>query len=169
MEHNKYMENVFVPYNDKWPEYFQNEKNKLINVLKNFDIQRIEHIGATSVLLCGTAGTIDVLISIPSSLDLFTISNFLNAHGYEYVEHKSTPNCQMLVRRNVKNEVIATFRVVEFASDTYNTIMSFKHYLKGLVENRRKYDEFRKTLLENKNIKYQEYQNRKVNYIKSHI
>ena len=155
-------------FNDNWRLLYNREKHMVSAALKGHKISSIEHIGATSVVLCNTSGTIDVLVSIPSILDLFTIKNALSkVSGYECVEHKSNNHLLFFVRRNERKQIVATIRIVEYASAEYNKILSFKYYLKQKNSNVIRYNQFRQALAEHYQNDYRGYQKAKESYIQS--
>ena len=157
-----------LPFSNNWKDYFAQEKALLLRALQGQKVSKIEHVGATSVVLCGTAGTIDVLLGIPNSLDLITIKNILVRKGYRFIEGQSDYlNMLFFVRRNQNNQIVATIRVVEYGSDVYNRIMAFKYYLKERDANVKTYNDFRNALLEKTNGDMPQYQKVKQDYIES--
>lgn len=157
-----------LPFDNKWKEFYAYEKALLLHVLKGQKIVNIEHVGATSVVMCGTCGTIDVLCGIQTSLDFITIKNILVRQGYTFIENQSDYLSHLLfVRRNPNKQIVATIRLVEYGSDVYNRIMAFKYYLKERDSNVRKYNEFRSALLEKYNGDMSQYQIVKSDYIES--
>ena len=147
----------FYKFSESWSAFFQKEKAILSNALSDQKISKIEHIGATSVVLSNTAGTIDILLSIPSALDLFTFKNLLSVRGYFFVADKSSNTVFFFLRRDENGHIVATVRLVEFASDDYNKFKLFKFYLKEKDEHVLKYNDFRYTLAVNCNGDRQEY------------
>ena len=156
-------------FNNKWKLYFRNEKALLLDALENHKYIKIEHIGATSIVLGDTCGTIDLLLSIRSKVDFFTIKNQICRKGYEFVPTKSDNDMFFFIRRNSKREIIATIRLVEYASDIYNRIKMFQFYLREKDEHVLKYNEFKHALVmkDKKNIK--QYEDAKKAYIQSKL
>ena len=151
-------------FDDNWKFYFKKEKEKLLELLKKQKISSIEHIGSTSVVMCKAAGTIDILLSIPDKIEMFTIKNILVANGYKFIDSRSDMDCFMFMRLYNGN-VVCTIRLVEHASELYNNIMLFKHYLRSNRMNVKKYNEFRETVLAKFNGDGKRYYEEKVNYI----
>lgn len=158
-----------VDFNNKWKDCFLNEKKILSHALKGQPVVEIEHVGATSVVLCKTAGTIDLLCSIQNKLDFITFKNILVRKGYGYVASLSNEDCYVYVRRNSKQQIIATVRVVEHASLTYKKIILFKYYLREKISHVKAYNELRQTIIDNKDGDAASYYKIKVNYIESVI
>ena len=124
-----------LPFDNRWKKYFAKEKELLSKALVGQKINSIEHIGATSVVMCGTYGTIDLLLAIPSYLDFLTIKNLLDKKGYEFIQRGSLLEELFFVRRNEKKQIVATIRLVEYASQKYKEYETFKIYLKALEVN----------------------------------
>ena len=156
-----------LPFSNNWKAYFEDEKAILLNAIKGQPFEQVEHIGATSVLMCKTAGTIDLLLSIPTKLDFFTFKNLLVTKGYTFVEAKSNNAVMFFYRRNAKNQIVCTLRIVEYASRAYNEIKLFKHHLKEKASHVDKYNEFRETLVQQCGDDYNKYNSTKERYIKS--
>lgn len=155
------------PFDDKWKICFRIEKDLLLQKLTPFDVFNIEHIGATSALLCDTLGTIDILVSLNDYSDLITVKNFLNVRGYEAIEKACTPNCMFLVRRNEKNDIVATIRIVANGSKSYLKLQAFSEYLKQNKNNALRYNAFRKELLAQCGDNLKAYARIKGNFIES--
>ena len=155
-----------INFNDKWKDYFIAEKQILLNALHRQKVLGIEHIGATSVVLCATAGTIDLMCIIPSMIEFLTIKNLLTTRGYQYLKSMSTDDCYTYARRNEKNQIVALVRVVEQASKIHQEIVLFREYLRENEKHALSYNAFRQALI-NQNVDAKKYQEIKKNYIES--
>ena len=158
-----------LDFNDNWKEYFNSFEEELLVLFKGQKVNTIEHIGATSVVLCKTAGCVDILVSIPSAIDFVTLKNILlqNGKGYSFVVTRSNYLTQMFfIKRNKKHEVVATIRIVEYAGETYNRIKGFQQYLKQKMDHVIKYNEFKQIALDKYRGNNLGYQKAKENYIK---
>ena len=156
-----------IPFNNKWKDFFNREKKMLLNVLKGQQVIEVEHIGATSVLLCETAGTIDLLCTIQNKYDLTTIKNLLVINGYQYIPSFSDLECFFFIRRNKKKQIVATIRVVEQASLIHKQMILFKYYLREKRSHVKSYNSFREALLKNCEGDPKKYREVKGNYIAS--
>ena len=157
-----------LEFNNNWKHFFNSEKELLSKALANQEISNIEHIGATSVVMCATAGTIDLLLSIPNSIDFVTIKNILVRKGYKFIEDKSDYfNLMYFVRKNTKGGIVATLRLVEHSSKTHREILAFKYWLQENRIHVNKYNEFRRTLIEKCGNDIKKYQDTKKGYIES--
>ena len=158
-----------IDFNDDWKEYFKSFEEELLVLFMGQKVNTIEHIGATSVVLCGTAGSIDILVSIPDAIEFITLKNILlkRGKGYSFVVSRSDYlNHMFFIKRNKKHEIVATIRIVEYASDEYNRIKGFQQYLKQKSDHVIKYNEFREVALNRCGGNNKKYQLAKENYIK---
>ncbi len=55
-----------VPYDERWPSYFEQEKENLLRILGSECALRVEHIGSTAVPGLSAKPTIDILVEIPA-------------------------------------------------------------------------------------------------------
>lgn len=156
-----------IDFSDKWKDYFAKEKQILLTALHGQKVLKIEHIGATSVVLCKTCGTIDLMCTIPSMIEFITIKNILCTRDYQYLPSMSTDDCYTFARRNENKQIVCTVRVVEQASRIHQEIILFKAYLREKEKHAIAYNEFRKTLLKQVGGDAKKYQETKKNYIKS--
>lgn len=159
-----------LKYDNTWKQFYEIEKSHLLKALSGQKICGIEHIGATSVSSCMTAGTIDLLLSIQNSIDFFTIKNILRRKGYQCIEEKSdSVNVIFLVRRNAKRNIVATIRLVENGSILHQQILSFKFYLQEDQLHIKEYNDFRAELIKKYGDSIAKYQEEKSAYIESII
>lgn len=157
-----------LKFSNNWKHFFASEKEHLLKALKGQEITNIEHIGATSVVMCETAGTIDLLLTIPNGIDFVTIKNILVRKGYKFIENKSDYlNIMYFVRRNAKGCIVATLRVVEHGSKMHRSIIAFKYWLQEKRLHVNKYNDFRRALIEKVGDDISLYQSTKNNYIES--
>lgn len=73
----------FSEYDDKWPEVFDLEKERLVAALKG-DIVGIEHFGSTSVIGLLAKPIIDIAITFKDNENLENIISKLVMKGYTY-------------------------------------------------------------------------------------
>lgn len=80
---------VFKPYNENFPEFFDNEKKRIAALLESDAV--IEHIGSTAVPGLGGKGIIDIAITVKKE-NLSKVSQQLQNLGYEFRPTFSTPD-----------------------------------------------------------------------------
>ncbi|MFA5138822.1 MAG: GrpB family protein [Elusimicrobiota bacterium] len=75
-----------VPYDPRWPELFEREKEHLLSCLPKGLVRRIEHFGSTAVPGLSAKPVIDMLIEV-SSLEQTQrrVVPILEAQGYDYL------------------------------------------------------------------------------------
>lgn len=151
-------------FHNGWKLLFDKEKENLKKILRKQNISSIEHVGSTSVVMCKAAGTIDIVISIPDMIEMFTIKNLLVKNGYRFI--KSMSDEKVLVFMRVENgRVVCSIKLMEHACDFYNDILLFKHYLRANKKNVIKYNEYREVLLQQCNGDGKKYHEGKIDYI----
>ena len=166
MEHDM---SHLLSFDNNWKNYFLKEKEILLNALEGQRVNEVLHIGATSVVMCKTAGTIDLLCAIPSTIELYTIKNILTHKGYQCVGSIGNFEGMYFVRRGQKKRIVATVRVVQYASTKYLSILSFMHWLHETQTHVEKYNNFREEALEQYSGNRAKYEAVKQNYIRSII
>ena len=74
-----------VPYDPRWPELFEEEKNHLLSCLPSELIKRIEHFGSTAVPGLTAKPIADMLVEVTSLEETRErIVPLLEAQGYDY-------------------------------------------------------------------------------------
>jgi GrpB-like predicted nucleotidyltransferase (UPF0157 family) len=75
-----------VPYDPRWPESFEREKNHLVAVLPRDLIGRIEHFGSTAIPGTAAKPIVDMLVEV-ADLDAVKrrIVPMLQMQGYDYI------------------------------------------------------------------------------------
>lgn len=81
---------------EKWAEYFLNEKVRILNLFEKSDIESIEHIGSTAVPKLKAKPTIDILIEISEHIQNEKIIKNFKAIGYEYIHRPENPPPHMM-------------------------------------------------------------------------
>lgn len=71
-----------VPYNEQWGEYYDNMKDFLCNILFDYQIQRISHIGSTAIQGIWAKNIIDILIEIDSDESMENVSKVIECNGF---------------------------------------------------------------------------------------
>ena len=76
---------AIVPYDPRWPELFQREKEHLLGTLPAELIRRIEHFGSTAVPGLAAKPIIDLLVEVTDlQATRDRIAPMLEAQGYDY-------------------------------------------------------------------------------------
>ncbi|WP_318292529.1 GrpB family protein [Peribacillus frigoritolerans] len=77
-------------YNPDWVSEFQQEKARILEVLKN-DSLCVEHIGSTSVMGLGAKPILDIMAGVQHLAEVDMFIEPLKSIGYEFVPHKEFP------------------------------------------------------------------------------
>jgi GrpB-like predicted nucleotidyltransferase (UPF0157 family) len=74
-----------VPYNPRWPELFEEEKQHLLSCLPPELVRRIEHFGSTAVPGLPAKPIVDILVEVTDLDDTRQlIAPILETQGYDY-------------------------------------------------------------------------------------
>lgn len=73
---------ILVKHNQKWEDWFAEEKNYLEHLLAQYKIKQISHIGSTAIKNIQAKPTIDILIEIEEDENMPKISKILEENGY---------------------------------------------------------------------------------------
>jgi len=71
-----------VKPDDKWLEYYEEMEVLLKNVLREYPIDRISHIGSTAIQGIWAKNIVDILIEIPSNVNIRDVSVKMERNGF---------------------------------------------------------------------------------------
>lgn len=71
-----------VPHSEKWIEYYSEMKDFLCNILSDFQIRRISHIGSTAVKNIWAKNIVDILIEISNAENMEDICRVMESNGF---------------------------------------------------------------------------------------
>ncbi len=77
-------------YNPDWVSEFQQEKARIMEVLKN-DSLCVEHIGSTSVMGLGAKPILDIMAGVQHLAEVDAFIDPLKSIGYEFIPHMEFP------------------------------------------------------------------------------
>lgn len=115
-------------YNSNWYKRFEEEKEKLKEILTDKYIS-IEHIGSTSVDGLCAKPIIDIAIGVN---DLQSVSEFikpLKEIGYEFVYHKEFPE-RRFFRKGQWGAGTHHIHIYQFEGEHWNNQILFRNYLR---------------------------------------
>ena len=76
---------AIAPYDPRWPQIFEDEKNHLLKTLPAELIRRVEHFGSTAVPGLAAKPIIDILVEVVDLQETRKkIAPVLEAQGYDY-------------------------------------------------------------------------------------
>ncbi len=127
-------------YNPEWVSEFQQEKARIMEVLKN-DSLCVEHIGSTSVMGLGAKPMLDIMAGVQHLAEVDTFIEPLKSIGYEFVPHKEFPERRFFR----KGQWRAGTR---FGSEQWKNQLSFRDYLRSHPDVRKQYQQLKMSLAE---------------------
>ena len=90
-ERNKLFPIILSEYNPAWPEWYREEKERLIRLIGGANIVRASHIGSTSVPGLAAKPTVDILLEIAGSTDVKKLIADLSDHEYVCLRQQTIP------------------------------------------------------------------------------
>lgn len=73
---------VLKEHSPKYAEWYEEEKQNLMELLAEFELQRINHIGSTSVKGLIAKPIVDILLELPEGYELDRVSELLQNAGW---------------------------------------------------------------------------------------
>lgn len=71
-----------VPHNEQWAEYYNEMKVFLCNILSDYKVQRISHVGSTAIKGIWAKNIIDILIEIDLYENMEEVSKVIECNGF---------------------------------------------------------------------------------------
>ena len=71
-----------VQHDDRWEEYYNEMEGFLRNILSDFQIRRISHIGSTAIKNIWAKNIIDILIEIDPGENMEDVSKIMECNGF---------------------------------------------------------------------------------------
>ena len=82
---------ILSEYDPAWPEWYAEEKEKLIRLIGDENIVRIIHIGSTAVPGLTAKPTIDILMEIAENVDIEKLADALPGDEYICLREQTIP------------------------------------------------------------------------------
>ncbi len=150
-----------------WPELFRIEQLKILKILEERDIIRIEHIGSTAVPNLKAKPTIDILLEVSDIFDKNRLIEKLSKLDYYYTPKPENPPPHMMFMKgySINGFKGQAFHIhVRYRGD-WDEIY-FRDYLKQHPEIAQKYGELKIQLSKVYKNDREEYTNKKTDFIK---
>lgn len=126
----KHNQNLLVDYDPEWPSLFDEERDRLQNVL--LDIPRgIEHYGSTAVPGLRAKPIIDILVGILPLSDWVRCKQPLESLGYDYSENAGVPGHYIFGRGRDSSERTHLVHIVEFNGPSWRFNLEFRDALRA--------------------------------------
>lgn len=137
---------IIEDYNPDWSREFEQEKEKLLEILGN-KIISIEHIGSTSVKGLGAKPILDIMVGVNNLDEVDEFIEPLKEIGYEFVYHKEFPE-RRFFRRGQWRAGTHHLHIYEFESEHWNNNILFRNYLRTHLDALKQYHQLKKELAE---------------------
>lgn len=145
-------ENVaVVPYDPRWPEMFEKERDHLLTCLPDDLVRRIEHFGSTAVPGLSAKPVVDILVEVTSLEETQKrITPVLEAQGYDYFWRPSfgdstPPFYAWFIKRDENGNRTHHIHMVEANSELWDRLL-FRDYLMDHPNVARDYGELKTKL-----------------------
>ncbi|MBY6953238.1 GrpB family protein [Clostridium botulinum] len=87
---------ILEEHNPLWEDWYLEEKKLIMSIIEIYNIERINHIGSTSVNRLIAKPTIDILLEITRNCDLKFLVNVLEENGYIFEKQPQKPAPHMM-------------------------------------------------------------------------
>ncbi len=127
------MKIIITAYNPEWPQLFDVEKERLVDILSQWPIH-VEHIGSTSVSGLAAKPVIDIMMGIRTLDDVNEeFKAKLAKLGYSYVpEYESTMPERRYFRKNDAHNIRThQLHIVQKDSSFWDAHLQFRNYLRA--------------------------------------
>ena len=135
---------IVSDYNTQWPTQYENEKGKILSILKDNCIA-IYHIGSTSVPDLAAKPVIDIMAAVRSLEQVDAVAEDFIRLGYEYLGEFGI--CGRRYLRKGGDE--RTHQIHMFQADDWNNTgrhLAFRNYLRTHEKERKEYAALKKAL-----------------------
>lgn len=133
---------VITPYNHRWPDLYRKEEKRILKVLSEKNVVKIDHIGSTAVPNLMAKPVIDILLQVvqKDGIKEIVISGLENLK-YEYIPKPENPAPHIMMVKGYTNDGFKgqMYHVhVRFSGD-WNEI-HFRDFLRKNPEKVRQYE-----------------------------
>ncbi len=131
-------------YDNRWAQLFEEEKERLRKLLGK-EIVGIVHVGSTSIPGLCAKPIIDIMIVVKDIASIDMLKKILGANNYEYRENASSDE-RVFFAKGPHERRTHYLHVVEFGSNEWNSLISFRDYLREHDDVRAEYELLKKSL-----------------------
>lgn len=117
---------ILEEHNPMWEKWYLEEKKLIMSIIEIYNIERINHIGSTSVNRLIAKPTIDILLEITGDCDLKFLVNVLEENGYIFEKQLQKPAPHMMFMKGYTEKGFAekVFHLhVRYLGDWMNYIL----------------------------------------------
>lgn len=116
-----------VQHNERWVEYYDEMKEHLKNILSEYQIQRISHVGSTAIKGIWAKNIIDILIEISSDENMDNVSKTIEQNGF--IRMSSNANRVSFNRGYTENGFAEKVYHLHLRQEGDNSELYFRDYL----------------------------------------
>lgn len=140
---------ILSEHKDYWTENYINESKRLIDIIGNDKIERINHIGSTTVPNLIAKPTIDILLEIKQNIDNDWLIKTIESNGYIYSYQPNNPAPHMMFMKGYTSQGFKgqAFHLHIRYSGDWNELY-FRDYLLSYPDTAKQYGELKLNLKE---------------------
>ena len=151
-----------IPYNQKFPKIFEQEKNR---IAKATGIKDIHHIGSTAVPGLGGKGIIDIMIGLKSWKGVENIIKELHKLGFRHIHPKEKGKIFLSKHRQPTPDNVH-LHLVRKDSKQYQELLAFRNYLRKNNKEIAKFFQLKQQWSKNAQSDRSKYGDLKAKYVK---
>ena len=140
---------ILKEYNENYKDWYESGKQNILNVVKEKDIARINHIGSSAIEGLISKPTVDILLEIHNESNLEQLTNTLLHDGWILMSSKKDPCMHMALNKGYTKEGIAekVYHLHVHYYDNWNELY-FRDYLMEHEEVANEYGKLKLRLME---------------------
>lgn len=128
-------------HHSEWHELFQNEKERLVEGMKNYDVT-IEHIGSTAIPFVPAKPIVDIILGIDQAIELSAMRPVLKNLGYVDQGPQGVPH-RILWVFGIEEDRKFHLYLTHKGSRTWNDCIAFRTALRSAASIREEYAKFK--------------------------
>lgn len=152
------------PYSTRWKEKFLIEKSRLNDILIDYLVGSIEHVGSTAVEGLIAKPTIDIMVGVSSLKDSFNAIKLLTNSGYCYYPYKPEQMHWFCAPSPEKRDF--HLHLIPFESKLWQERIAFRNALQQSISLRQQYAELKLSLMQEDDSDRDKYSRAKTPFIK---
>lgn len=136
---------LLEPHQDEWDAEGKKTCEKIKELLGD-DIEKVEHVGSTSIRWICAKPIIDIAVSVESFDNIRKHDELLSENGIVY-RKEDVPGQQLYRSGDLDNGIVTHYiHVVKADSDAWNNYINFRDYMNAHKEDALRYEELKKDL-----------------------
>ena len=158
---------IIKKYNPQWPEIYQAEKEKIVDIINKNWLLSINHIGSTAIPGIMAKPTIDILIEVSELFDKEAFIERFRTIGYHYIPQPENPAPHIMLTKGYtpKGFKGQAFHVHVRYKGGWDEIY-FRDYLRKHLETAKAYEKLKLELANKHKHNREDYTDAKTDFIK---